>query len=135
MDGSWRKKMETISAVICLLIAIFIESWRSYCAYWEKNLRSNCPVGWRSFSFRLGSLIIVLLSLLWFSFVGAGIVTIQTNTKDWWTFAFLALLLAPWLISKGLGYSKAKKEHLAFIGQVEKEHGPISSWKSPPFRR
>ena len=112
-------------ALICMLIAIFVGSWRHYCIFWEKNLRTNCPLGWRNSIFRFGSLIIVFCASVWVSFVGAGLVISQIYELHWW-FLFLVLFLSRWLISKALGQGKAKKEynamHNKFLGRLKNDY-------------
>jgi len=110
--------MEILFAGLCFFIALLVGKWRSYCIFWEKNLRTNCPLGWRKSIFRLGSLLIVFFASVLFSFVGASLVTSEIYESKWW-YSFLVLFIFRWLISKLLGHSKAKKEYNAFLRRVE----------------
>jgi len=111
-----------VSAVICLLVSVIIGSWRNYCVFWAKYLQTNCPFGWRNSIVRFGTLFIVFFASVWFSFIGASLIVRQEYSLNW-LFLFLTLFLSRWLISRGLGYYKAKKEYYAFLRQVEKEGG------------
>jgi uncharacterized membrane protein YfcA len=114
--------MKVLFAAICLFVAVIVGGWRSYCIFWEMNLRTNCPLGWHRDWVRFGTMLIFFLTSLLASFVGAGLVISEQYELNWWI-SFTLLFASLWLISKALGRHKAKKEFDEFLRRVEAEGG------------
>lgn len=114
--------MKVLFAAICLFVAMIVGGWRSYCIFWEINLRTNCPLGWHRVWVRFATMLLFVLTSLWVSFVGAGLVISEQFELNWWlSFAFLFAFL--WLVAKILGRRKAKNEFDEFLRRVEAKGG------------
>lgn len=105
--------MATLSALICLAIAIVVGAWRSYCISCDRQARWNTPLAWHNPLVPLGSLLLVGATSLWPSIFFA-----ETAGP----ILFGATLAFRWVVSSLLGNQKAEADIKRFKADYSKRY-------------
>lgn len=94
-----------LTGVIAGAISVSVGAYRSFCraVELETNTTFLCPPIWRSLIFQYFSLLVVIITSVWFALIFSEMISLYTQSENLSVFMFGILLVARWQVAGMIG--------------------------------